>query len=177
MLSISSNLLYHFCLFFCKSPHHALCPFSVGLPASCRFPGAFVYDGQHHYIITCYKCSLPSGCFSFPFLSRTYLERYSPQQYYTTVRCFFLCLYFYLKCNKMCFFSNDSQLPQSRLLITLVFLHSILNYSLHMNFMPASYLLQHLSFWKSILLHIQSWFGDPPNETPPVLVMLLPSQY
>ena len=146
MLSISSNLLYHFCLFFCKSPHHTLCPFSVGLPASCRFPGAFVCDGQHHSIIMCYKCSLPSGCFSFPFLSRTYLERYSPQQYYTTVRCFFLCLYFYLKCNKMCFFSNDSQLPQSQLLITLVFLHSILNYSLPMNFMLASYLLQHLSF-------------------------------
>ena len=36
-----------------------------------------------------------------------------------------------------------------------------------MDFMLASYLLQHLCFWKSILLHIQSWFGDPPNANFP----------
>lgn len=53
----------------------------------------------------------------------------------------------------MFFFSNDSQLPQSQLLITLVFLHSILNYSLHMNFILASYLFQHLFLQKHPATH------------------------
>ena len=77
----------------------------------------------------------------------------------------------------MFFFSNDSQLPQSQLLITLVFLHSILNYSLHMNFILASYLFQHLFLQKHPATHTVMVWWPPSQNFPLMLATYLTSQY